>query len=202
MLHKILFLLIFPVTFYAQTANAVIAKVQEKFIKIDNLQADFEQGINSVHSSEVIDFVGKFFYKKGDSFRIELPNRMIISDGKSVWNFDKKQNKVVISDAEFDEASFSLKKIIFTYPAKCKLTLVKSENNLFYVKAVPTSMELSFKEVYLSINNKFLLNKVEIVDFNNMKFTFELFNISLNKNLDNKLFQYQPSTEVEVIDLR
>jgi len=202
MLIRILFLLIIPISFYAQTANEVIEKVQTKFSEINNLQANFSQTISSGQNAKSINFDGEFYYKKEDSFRIELPNRMIISDGKSVWNYDAKQNKVVISDAEFEEASFSLKKIIFTYPAKCNLTLIKSENNSFYIKAVPTSMELSFKEVYLSINNKFLLSKVEIVDFNNMKFTFELFNISLNKNLDNKLFQFQPSTEVEVIDLR
>ena len=202
MLYRILFLLIIPISFYGQTANDAIKKVQEKFNEIDYLKADFSQTIQSVKSSDSFNFEGKFYYKKEDSFRIELPNRTIVSDGKSVWNFDEKQNKVVISDAEFDEASFSLKKIIFTYPQKCDLTLMKSEINSLYIKAVPTDLGLSFKEAYLSINNKFLLNKVEIVDFNNMKFTFELFNIKLSKNLNNDLFQFQSSSEVEIIDLR
>ncbi len=202
MIFRILVLLIIPITFYAQSADDIISKVQKKFDKIDNLKAKFSQTIYATQSMKSIHFEGEFYYKKEDSFIISLPNRKIISDGKSVWNYDEMENKVVISDAEIDETSFSLKEIIYSYPKKCDLSLVESNSEKHYIKAIPNDLELSFKEVYLTINNKYLLSKVEIVDFNNMKFIFELFSISLNQNLDDKLFQFLPTDEVEVIDLR
>ena len=202
MVFRLLVLLIIPITFYAQSADDIIDKVQKKFDKIDNLKAKFSQTIYANQSTKSLNFEGEFYFKKENSFRITLPNREIISDGKSVWNYDEKATKVVISEADFDEASFSLKEIIYTYPEKCDLSLLGSESGKYYIKAIPNDLELNFKEVYLTINSEYLLNKVEIVDFNNMKFIFELFLIKLNQNIDNELFQFLPTDEVEVIDLR
>lgn len=202
MILRFLVLLIIPITFYAQSADDIIDKVQKKFDKIDNLKAKFSQTIYSNQSMKSLDFEGEFFYKKENSFRITLPSREIISDGKSVWNYDEKETKVVISEADFDEASFSLKEIIYTYPEKCDLSLLDSDSGKYYIKATPNDLELNFKEVYLTINNKYLLSKVEIVDFNNMKFIFELFSIKLNQNISDELFQFLPTDEVEIIDLR
>jgi len=202
MIFRFLVLLIIPITFYAQSADDIIDKVQKKFDQIDNLKANFSQTIFSNQSMESLKFEGEFYYKKEDSFNISLPNRKIISDGKSVWNYDENEKKVVISEAEFDEASFSLKEIIYTYPEKCDLSLVESEPGISYIKAIPKALELNFKEVFLTINDKYLLSKVEIVDFNNMKFIFELFSIKLNQNISDELFIFIPSDEVEIIDLR
>lgn len=202
MIFRFLLLLIIPIAFYAQSADDIIDKMQKKFDKIDNLKSKFSQTIYSNQSIKSLHFEGDFYYKKENSFRINLPNREIISDGKSVWNYDKKGRKVVISEADFEEASFSLKEIIYTYPKKCDLSLLDSESGKYYIKAIPNDFELNFKEVYLTINNKYLLSKVEIVDFNNMKFIFELFSIKLNQNIDDKLFQFLPVEEVEIIDLR
>ncbi len=202
MVFRFLVLLIIPITFFAQSADDIIDKVQKKFDQIENLKAKFSQTIYSDQSTKPIHFEGEFYYKKEDSFNISLPNRKIISDGKSVWNFDEIEKKVVISEAEFDEASFSLKEIIYSYPEKCDLSLVNRGSGIDYIKAIPKSLDLNFKEVFLTINDKYLLSKVEIVDFNNMKFTFELFSIKLNQNISDELFIYLPSEEVEIIDLR
>ena len=202
MIFRFLVLLIIPITLYSQSVDAIIDKVQKKFDQVDNLKAKFSQTIYSNQSMEPLHFEGEFYYKKEDSFNISLPSRKIISDGKSVWNYDEREKKVVISEAEFDEASFSLKEIIYTYPEKCDLSLVESESGKYYIKAIPNVLELNFKEAFLTINDKYLLSKVEIVDFNNMKFIFELFSIKLNQNISDELFNFLPSEEVEIIDLR
>ncbi len=202
MIFRILILLIIPITFYAQSAEDIISKVQKKFDQVDGFEAKFSQTIFSAGSAESLHFDGDFKYKKGNSFAINLPERKILSDGKTIYNYDKKNKKLVLSLYEDDDNLFSLDEIIYSYPEKCDLSMVESESGKYYIKAIPNDLELSFKEVYLTINNKYLLSKVEIVDFNNMKFIFELFSISLNQNLDDKLFQFLPTDEVEVIDLR
>ncbi|MCK5456440.1 MAG: hypothetical protein KAI45_04880, partial [Melioribacteraceae bacterium] len=47
-----------------------------------------------------------------------------------------------------------------------------------------------------------IIEKVEITDFNNMKFIFELDSIKLNTKLSEQLFNFKPTEGVEVIDLR
>jgi outer membrane lipoprotein-sorting protein len=202
MLFRFLVLLIVPFTFYAQSADEVISKVQEKFDNINGFKSKFSQTIYTQLSSEAIHFDGVFKYKKGNNFAVNLPDREILSDGKTIYNYDKKNKKLVLSLYEDNNTTFSIDDIIYSYPEKCELFLLESSSNKYYIKAIPKNMELNFKEVYLTINDKYLLNKVEIVDYNNMKFIFELFNIELNPEFSSKAFFFIPTSEVKIIDLR
>ncbi|MDA3860330.1 MAG: outer membrane lipoprotein carrier protein LolA [Melioribacteraceae bacterium] len=202
MILMLLIFIVFPLSLYAQNGDEVIKKLQDKFATIENLKADFSQTINSTQSQKSIHFEGEFYYKKENSFSILLPKRSIISDGESIWNFDKTQNKVVISTFDNNNITFSLNEIIYSYPEKCSLSLKSSEENSFIIKAVPNDLDVSFKEAYLTINSNFLLTKIEIIDFNNIKYTFQLFSTEINQKIDDIIFKYLPTDEVEVIDLR
>jgi chaperone LolA len=199
---KLLLFFVIPVFVYSQTANEVIKNLQDKFAQTKTLQAEFSQSIYSPQSEKPTIFKGKFYYKKENSFSINLSSRDIVSDGISVWNFDKKQNKLVISPFETGNTAFSLNEIINSYPQKCKLTLVKKNGSEFVIKSVPNDSFYSFKEAYLTINSSYLLSKMEIVDFNNMKYIFELFSIETNKEISKAKFKFNPTDEMEVIDLR
>ena len=202
MIFRVLIFLIIPIFLQAQSADEIVKKLQSKFATIQNLKSNFSQTINSAQSENSINFEGEFYYKKKNSFSIILPKRNIISDGESIWNYDKAQNKVVISAFSNENTTFSLNEIIYSYPEKCDLSVIESNKNIFIVKAIPNDLELSFKEAYLTINNNYILNKIEIIDFNNIKYTFKLFSIKINQKLDNAIFHFAPSDEVEVIDLR
>lgn len=202
MIFRIMVLLVIPYFIQAQDANEVIKNLQDKFDTIKNIQSDFSQTITSTQSLESINFDGEFYFKKVNSFAIVLSNRSIVSDGKSIWNYDITQNKVVISTFENDDATFSLNEIIYAYPEKCDLSLIKNEENKFIIKATPRNMKLSFKEAYFTIDKNYILNKVEMIDFNNMKFIFALHSTKINKKIDNTKFQFIPTEEVEIIDLR
>lgn len=202
MIFNTLFFIIFPFFIYAQNADEVIKNLQDKFTNTQTLKAEFNQIIYSAQSNKSFQFKGKFYFKKENSFSIVLPNRDIISDGKSVWNFDKASKKVIISPFENDNATFSLNEIIFSYPQKCDLTLLKSEIDNYVIKCVPRDLDYSFKEAYLTISHDYLLNAIEIVDFNNMKYTFQLFSVEINQKIDDAKFQFNQSKEIEIIDLR
>ncbi|MBU0473157.1 MAG: outer-membrane lipoprotein carrier protein LolA [Bacteroidetes bacterium] len=202
MILKLLFIIAIPFCIYAQNADEVIKNLQDKFTKTQTLKAEFTQTIFSTQSNQSIKFEGEFYFKKENSFSIVLPNRNIISDGKSVWNFDKASKKVIISPFENGNTTFSLNEIIFSYPQKCDLLLLKSENNNYLIKGVPKDLDYSFKEAYLTISKDYLLNAIEIIDFNNMKYTFQLFSVEINQKIDDAKFQFNQSKEIEIIDLR
>ncbi len=202
MILRIFIFLAIPFFLQAQVADSVIKKMQKKFATIEDLKADFRQSIYSVPNVESIVFEGKFYYKKENNFAIILPRRDIISDGESVWNYDKTQNKVVISEFDNENTTFSLNKIIYSYPEKCDLSLVRNSTDSFIIKAIPNDLDINFKEAYLTVSENYLLDKVEIIDFNNVKYIFELFSTKINQKISDSFFQFAPSTEVEVIDLR
>jgi len=199
---KLFFFFIIPILVYSQNANEVIKNLQDRFDQTQTLKAEFSQTIFSNDNNKLNSLSGTFYFKKENNFVIILPNRDIISDGISVWNYDKTQSKVVISPFETGNTAFSLNEIIYSYPEKCKLTLIDNDDNNFIIKSIPNNSEYSFKESYITINKNYLLNKIEIIDFNDIKYAFELFLIEINPKIDEEIFQFNPPKEIETIDLR
>ena len=104
-------------------AKALLKNIQDKFDSINDLSAEITQLINGD-----INLKGKVYYKKENHLRFEFNNILIVSNGKTSWNYNKKQNKVIITnyDTEGDKI-FSPRQMIYEYPDECKLSTYKSE---------------------------------------------------------------------------
>ncbi len=202
MLMKLFLMMLFAITLNAQTADEVIQKIQTKFSTVEDLKANFTQKIVSSLDEAPITLTGKFYFKKENNLRIEIKNRIIVSDGSIIWNYDQTANKVIISEYDSDYTSFSLPEIINSYPVKCKKEKISNQSGLTVIKLTPNDNQLNFKEALISINKNDIIEKVKIIDFNNMVFIFELDSIKLNTKLSEQLFNFKPIEGAEVIDLR
>jgi len=202
MLIKTFFLILLTISLNAQTANEIIQKIQTKFSSVEDLKANFTQKINSSMNEDQMILSGKFFFKKKNKLRIEVKNRVIVSDGDTIWNYDKTADKVIISTYDSDYTSFSLHEIINSYPEQCKKEKISDQSGLLVVKLTPNDDQLNFKSAVIFVNMNDIVEKVEITDFNNLQFVFKLNSIELNNNLSEQLFNFKPTEGVEIIDLR
>ena len=95
-----------------ERGTKLLENIQEKFDKINNLSAEFKQTTNGKAL-----LTGTLLLKKDDKLRIEFKHSILVSDGKTNWSYNKKENKVIISNNKESNASpLSLKKIIYDYP--------------------------------------------------------------------------------------
>ena len=78
--------LITVISFVVLSSTSSIEKVQTKFNNLNNFQSDFTQMAN-----DKIGLKGKFYFSKENNYRIELQNNIIIADGMTIWNYDKKE---------------------------------------------------------------------------------------------------------------
>lgn len=196
MLKIISYLITFASLVFLQEGSS-IQKVQSKFNSLNNFQSDFVQ-----MSNNKVGLKGKFYFSKENNYRIELQNNIIISNGTTIWNFDKKRNRVVISNVEDDPLSFSLREYIFNYPIKCSITEKKINKNKIVISLKPRSDEINFKEAKLFLTDNYLINKIEVEDFNGSSFSFIFSNIKVDKNISPKLFQFVNNSDAKIIDLR
>lgn len=190
---------------YAQSPKEVINKIQSKFNSINNFTAVFNQTFYNAHGTEGGKAAGKFSYKKNDKFIVELNNQMIVSDGKTVWNYDKKFKRVVISNFDDDPTSFSLEKFIFSYPPLCKAQIIKDEvvqNGEVVLQLVPKDGDLQFKEVKIWKNTENLITKMQLIDIGDMKYSFGFSDIKVNQDLPDLKFVFNPPKGIQIIDLR
>jgi len=188
----------------AQSPAEMIKKIQNKFNSISNFTASFTQNYFNTNKNEQGKAEGKFTYKKKNKFVVEVKNQTIVSDGETIWNFDKKFNRVVIGYLNDDPTSFSLEKFLFDYPPLCKAKLVKdiSDANDFILELTPKDNDLQFKIVRIWKSPENLISKMELVDIGDMKYSFTFSDIKINQNLADQIFTFNAPKGAKVIDLR
>ena len=128
---KYLFLVFFMLQSIEAQNLKLLKDLQNHFNSVKNFSADLIQLNNGK-----VNLQGKIFFKKKNSLRVELKNIIIVSDGKTNWNYNQKQKKVIISDYdEKDPSALSLKRIIFDYPKECEVSdTVKNGEDILILK--------------------------------------------------------------------
>jgi len=201
----IFFLFVISSLIFAQSANDVLKKIQNKFNSINNFTANFSQNYFNAQSHDVGKANGKFSYKRKNKFIVDLKSQLIISDGQTIWNNDKRFNRVVISNLSDDPTSFSLEQFIFDYPPLCKSRVVKDEtvtSGEFLIEMVPKDQDLQFKVVKIWASADGMVNKLEIVDRGEMRYAFQFSEIKINQDLPDSKFTFITPKGIQVIDLR
>ena len=112
----------------AQSGNDALKKIQNKFNLLTDFSATFSQVVLDENGKTNVKLNGSFYYKRKNKFVVELKNQSIVSNAELIWNYDKRQKRVVISYFEDDPTSFSLEKYIFDYPKLCRIKLIKNGN--------------------------------------------------------------------------
>jgi len=180
-----------------ENANAVLKNIQDKFNSISDLSAQITQSVN-----DKVNLRGKAFYKKDNCLRFEFDNMLIISDGETSWNYNKKQDKVIITDYENEgNKILSIRQIIFEYPEGCELNTFEFEGNKV-LELIPKDDTFSFNSVKLFIDSENLITKVLVDDPATGTIQIDLSNYQLNKNLPDSYFQFSPPEGSQVLDLR
>jgi len=181
----------------AQNNNLLLKKVQDKYSTISSFSADF---IQYAPNSKKIS--GKLYYKKENNIKIETGSSTIVSNGSTNWNYNKKQNKVIISAYDDSDASmFSFSKLIFDFPSKSKVETDGNENNVLILTPDENS-ELNFAQARIWVSKNDLINKIEITGMNNSHIIIELSNYKLNQNFSDSQFSFIPPEGSRIIDLR
>lgn len=201
----LLLILLATSVLYPQTANQAIKKLQNKFNSIIDFTANFSQNYFSSQGQEQGKTSGKFSYKKKNKFMVELKNQFIVSDGQTVWNNDKRFNRVVISNLADDPTSFSLERFVFDYPRLCISKIVDDEPESKgdeYIELTPKDQDLEFKYVKMWLGPDGLISKLEVLDRGDMRYAFQLTDLKINQQLPDSRFTFEPAKGIKIIDLR
>lgn len=199
----ILILLLLAGNVSAQEAELLLQNIQQKFEETEDFIADFDQRSNSEIEDYSYRLQGAIYFKKGNQFKLELKEQEIISDGYTVWNYDKSKNRVVISPYEDEMTAFSLDMFIFEFPEKSLLEATRDIETAYAGLVLKSnSNDTNFTEIKLFVDENFVVKIIEITDFSETKYLINLFNIRLNAGLDSGIFNFEPPEGTKIVDLR
>ena len=190
-------LLLTASAFAQSSADKLLKALQDKFKSAKNVSADFVQATNGK-----VTLTGKFFYEKENKLRLEFKNLLLVTDGKTSWNYNKRENKVIISSYNPDDPSyFSLKQIIEGYPSKCDVSL-ENDNGSNVLVLTPNKPGLNFKTAKIWINSESLISKIILTDQNDALIQVSFSNYKINSSISKTFFTFTPPKGSKVIDLR
>lgn len=196
-----LFILFIPVFIYSQSAKETLALLQIKFKSTKSFTADFTQVTQTGADKNGFKTSGKIYFKKGNKFRIEMKDQLLVTDGKTVWNHNAKQNKVIITKYDSEPSVLSLDKYILEYPQQCDVSF-KEKSGIQVIELTPKKKNTGFKGITIYPDDSSILSKVEFTDANGNYFSFEFSNVKLNENLSDRQFSYTVPKGTRTVDLR
>jgi outer membrane lipoprotein carrier protein len=201
----ILFLFFISSLIFAQSPKELLKVVQNKFNSMNNFSANFTQMIYNLEGEKAVRTSGKFMYKRKNKFIAEMKSQTIVSDGATIWNSDKKFNRVIISTLVDDPSSFSLERFVFDYPPLCKIKSLNEkylEKGEFCLELTPKDQDMAFKTARIWCSNDGMIYKMEVIDGGDIKYQFLFSEIKLNQDLPDSKFVFYPSKGMQIIDIR
>jgi outer membrane lipoprotein carrier protein len=190
------FLFLSITSFEGDKEEKILKALQNKFETINDFIVDVVQKSGG---KEILS--GKLSYKKENRFHLDLKNSLIVSDGSTTWNYNKKENKVIINNVdETNPTYFSFNSIVYTYPSQC--TLASEENGEILVLIPEENSDLYFSKAKLWISKDNLISKIilEGIAAENVEVIFS--DYKLNQSLTDSKFKFTPPEGSTIIDLR
>lgn len=178
-------------------AGGELEKLQKRFDALEGFSVTFSQMSNGKKGLS-----GKVFYAKGNKLRMELRNVLIISDGESVWSYNKKQKKITVTALEGTELSLlNLPELIHEYPKNAAVE-EKTDNGRTQIFITPKSKNAQYSKAVVSVGGDGLISEIMVNGKNTGESLITFSSYITDKKQPASLFVMDTPEGVEVIDLR
>jgi len=190
-------------------AKSILDKLSAKTRSYSSIKTDFtyslvnkDRKINTTQSWKLI--------LKGDKYRLEMGDQIVISDGKTMWKVLKTDKEVEISKPAAGEDALNPKNIFTMYEKGFRNKYVKEEKlgtkTVHIIELFPiVPKEKDYNSIRLFIDKNLLqVVKSEIRGKNGNLYTYDIKKFVTNDPVEDALFTYKSSEfpGFEVNDLR
>lgn len=191
---------------HAQDAEAVFDRLQQKYEALSSLRAEFTQTMSSTFSDQEDSSSGTLTLS-GDKYRVETGSQTLVTDGTTTYVYLPTEKQVLINNASNDETSFSPSEFLLNYDERFNVsgvTEAQVDGQAHYKLTLsPKRDDSFFQEATLWMRDRdAVITRLEVLDVNETRMTFQLENIQLDPSLPADTFTFTPPEGVEVIDLR
>jgi outer membrane lipoprotein carrier protein len=200
--------LFLPIIVAAQEkAEDLVNKIRQTYEKLESLKGEFEQQYTWSLAGETQVLNGTLYLKKGDRYRVETPNQMIITDGKTVWTYSPDKKLVYLDNLQKSRDNPLPRDLIIKYTRDFKPKLLRSEKvgeaDCYVLSLTPRDDNSFIRSVTAWIDKStWLAARIEQTDISDNKTVYLLKNVQRNAPLADALFTFNIPAEAEVVDMR
>lgn len=201
------FFLFVSVAFTQEKAEDIVAKIRQAYEKLESLKGDFEQQYTWSLAGETQTLNGTLYLKKGDRYRVETPNQLIVTDGKTVWTYALDKKQVLVDRLEKSKDNPLPRDLMLKYTRDFKPRLLRSEKigavDCYVITLTPRDENAFVQAVTAWIDKTtWLALRIEQTDLNDNKTVYLFKNPQRNVPLADGLFSLKIPEDAEVVDMR
>lgn len=185
----------FTNSLYSQNKDEVFENLKKKFEKVFNVDFNFI-------SKDENNLKGNLISDNMDRYKFTTKDKSIICDGNSIWNFNKKDNQVIISKFK-KNASISIQNIFFNisqnfYPSQLQSLQAKKTYNLMLTLNSNKNPE---DKINLILTKKLDIKEISF-NYSGISGNYIISKFKINTKINTNDFSFSVPNGVEVIDLR
>ena len=197
----ILIFLISAVSLFSQNMkDDIFQNLKTKFSKLETVSFSYTMGSNS-------SIQGSIIAKKGDKYKIIFQNRIVLCNGKNIWNYDIENKSVIISKFESMKESASIETIFFDLLNNYKPENYESQTNskgiktnVLILKALKEDKN-SMQKIKLYLDKNLNITAVGMIK-NYREEAWQIDKLKINDKIADNYFEFEIKKDIEVIDLR
>jgi chaperone LolA len=191
----------------AETAQEVLERVKKRYDAINDAELKFTQHTRYEVSKLEQRSTGTLFMKKKNKYRVEFEDRIVVTDGATVWSYNPVQKQVLIDKFKIDPNVVTPEKLLTAAPQDYYASLAGTEKigtvQTRVLKLVPKDDNSAVRMMRLWVDEAtWLIKKVELVDVGGKQTTYVVNDIKVNTGIPDSRFTYQIPDGVEAVDLR
>lgn len=191
-----------PMLWAARDAESIFQAIQRKYSDASSMQVVFAQKDNPV-------LTGKLTVKRNNKFVIELDDRLVICNGTTMWNYTPDKRKVIISNYVDGNDAISPQKLFMSFPRHYVPSLVRESRStgedhivLVLKPKSPQAVVGGLEKITMKLSPKTLeIAELEIFDGSNVR-GWSISGLKTNINVPDSMFEFTPTDDIRVIDLR
>ena len=193
--------------------SEVVEKLQKKFKGLKTLSARFTKQFYWRLMEQHQEVKGKLVVQRPDRFRFDSDAQVVVTDGKTAWNYAPANAQVMVSDYATVEKNRSHEKLLFDlillggYDDNYVPVYVgedKINRKSCHVVDLTTKKEDTYVHtIRLWVDKRLsLVRQVEYRNIHEDVTTFKLSDLKVDKKIEEDQFTFQAPKGVESIDLR
>ena len=184
-------------------AKKILDQIKTSFKTYKTVKANFTFTLENKAEKISETQKGKFFMQ-GNMFKVDMNERLIVCDGKSIWTYDKELNEVQINNYVIAEDQISPTRIFTMYDTGFNYTMA-SEKGGEYVVLVPENKKKEVSQVKLFFDKqKSKIERAIITNKDGNLYTYTIQQMETNKTFVPDMFKFDKANfpKVEIVDLR
>lgn len=186
----------------ADEAHDLLKRIVEKYGKSSGITVRFSEKGDGESNKGTLSFRGK------DRFKLDLGNRTVICNGKTIWVYTASEKRVTIDNYHANKNSMTPEFFLTGVPANAAATIIETNGNIarLALSPAPGSGDEAWgfiSKVLLDVDKgDTRITRIEITDANSARRIITVQSLAFDARIPDGAFNFTPPEGTTVVDLR